>query len=75
MSTLKVRAVGNSLGVVLPKDVLARLKVGDGDTLFVTEAPDGAMRITPYDPEMEEQMKAARNGMATYRNALRELAK
>jgi putative addiction module antidote len=75
MSTLKVRAVGNSLGVVLPKEVLARLKVGDGDTLFVTEAPDGAMRISPYDPDMEEQMKAAREGMVAYRNALRELSK
>jgi putative addiction module antidote len=75
MSTLKVRAVGNSLGVVLPKDVLSRLKVGDGDTLFVTEAPDGAMRISPYDSDMEEQMKAAREGMGAYRNALRELSK
>jgi putative addiction module antidote len=75
MSTLKLRAIGNSLGVVLPKDVLARLNVGEGDSLYVTEAPDGSMRITPYDPAVEEQMRHARQGMSRYRHALRELAK
>jgi putative addiction module antidote len=75
MSQLKVRAVGNSLGVVLPKEVLARLNVKDGDMLFLTEAPDGSMRITPYDPEFDAQMRAAREGMSKYRNALRQLAK
>lgn len=75
MTQLKVRPIGNSLGVVLPKEVLGRLNVKDGDTLFLTEAPDGSMRITPYDPEFEAQMRAAREGMGRYRNALRELAK
>ena len=72
---IKLRKIGNSLGVVLPKDVIARLKVAEGDKLFMTEAPDGSMRITAFDPEFEEQMKAAEEGMAAYRNTLRELAK
>ncbi len=75
MTQLKVRPVGNSLGVVIPKDTLARLNLKDGDTLFLTESPGGAMRISPYDPAFEEQMRAAREAMGQYRNALRELAK
>ncbi len=75
MTTLKIRPVGNSLGVVLPKEMLARLNVKDGDALFLTETPDGSLRITPYDPAFDAQMRAARDGMAQYRNALRELAK
>lgn len=75
MTTVKIRPIGNSLGVVLPKETLARLNVKDGDTLFLTEAPDGSMRITPYDPAFDTQMRAAREGMAQYRNTLRELAK
>jgi putative addiction module antidote len=72
---LKVRQVGNSLGVVLTKEALARLNVSRGDSLYLTEAPDGSLRITPYDPAFEEQMKLAREGMGQYRNTLRELAK
>ncbi|WMT85981.1 AbrB/MazE/SpoVT family DNA-binding domain-containing protein [Pelagibacterium sp. 26DY04] len=75
MTKLKVRSIGNSLGVILPKDALSQLHVGDGDTLYLTTAPDGAMRLTAYDPQFEDQMQAARKGMAKYRNALRELAK
>jgi len=75
MTQLKVRPVGNSLGVVIPKETLARLNLKDGDTLYLTESPGGSMRITPYDPAFEEQMRAAREAMAQYRNALRELAK
>ncbi|MEM1377847.1 MAG: AbrB/MazE/SpoVT family DNA-binding domain-containing protein [Pseudomonadota bacterium] len=75
MSSLKVRKVGNSLGVVLPKELLARLKVKDGDNVYASEAPDGSVRLTAYDPAFEEQMKAAQEGMAQYRNTLRELAK
>ncbi len=75
MTKLKVRPFGNSLGVVLPKDVLARLNLKDGDNLHLTEAPDGSMRITPYDPEFEQQMDAVREGMSEYRNTLRELSK
>jgi len=75
MIQLKVRQVGNSLGVVLPKEALARLNLKDGDILYLTESPEGSMRITPYDPAFEAQMRAAREGMGQYRNALRELAK
>ena len=75
MTQLKVRAVGNSLGVVLPKEILARLKVKSGDILHLTEAPDGSVRITPYAPQFDMQMRLARQGMAKFRNALRELAK
>jgi putative addiction module antidote len=75
MLTLKVRKVGNSLGVVLPKEAVSQLKVEEGASLYLTEAPDGGYRLTPYDPEFERQMDAAEEGMARYRNTLRALAK
>ena len=75
MLDLKVRKVANSLGVVLPKEVLSRLNLQDGDRVFLTEAPDGSYRITPYDPEFEEQVKIGKRFMAKYRNTLRALAK
>jgi putative addiction module antidote len=71
---LKLRKVGNSLGVVLPHEVLNRLRLGLGDTVFLTESPDG-YRVTPYDPRFEEQMNAARRIIKKRRNVLRELAK
>jgi len=75
MLDMKVRKVGNSLGVVLPKEVLSRLNVQNGDKVFLTEAPDGSYRITPYDPEFEKQIKIGKTFMARYRNTLRALAK
>ena len=75
MTQLKVRRIGNSLGVVRPKEILARLRLKSGDTLHLIEAPNGAMQISPYDPEFEAQMQLARDGMSRFRNALRELAK
>jgi putative addiction module antidote len=74
MIELKLTAVGNSLGVVLPKEALGRLKVTKGDTLYITESPDG-YRLTPFNPEFEQQMTAARKVMKARRAALRELAK
>ena len=74
MIKLKLTAVGNSAGVVLPKDVLTRLKVEKGDVLYLTESSDG-YRLTPYDPAFERQMDAARKIMKKRRSALRELAK
>lgn len=74
MIQIKVRRVGNSLGVLLPAEAAQALRVAEGDTLFLTEAPDG-FRITAYDPAFERQMKAAEKGMKAYRNALRELSK
>jgi putative addiction module antidote len=74
MATLKLRAIGNSVGVVLPKDLLARLRVGEGDTLQVVETPDG-FQLTRLAPELQEQLRVGREVMKTYRNVLRELAK
>jgi len=71
---LKIRRVGNSLGLVLPKEALHHLNVGDGDQLYITEAPDG-FRLTAADPGFAKQMEVAEKGMRRYRNALRELAK
>lgn len=74
MVKLKVTTVGSSTGVVLPKEVLARLKVGKGDSLFLVESPEG-YRITPYDPDFEQQMELAERVMRQRRNVLKELAK
>lgn len=74
MFELKITAIGNSLGVVLPKEALARLKLAKGDSVFITETPDG-FRLTPYNPEFDRQMTAARKVMKKRRAALRELAK
>ena len=74
MQTLKLTQIGNSVGVILPKEVLARLKVEKGDTVYLTESPDG-VRITPHDPAFETQMDAARKIMKKRRSVLRELAK
>jgi len=74
MITLKLTRVGNSVGMVLPKDALARLHVDVGDTVYLTEAPDG-FRLTPYDPEFALQFSAAERIMKQRRAALRELAK
>jgi putative addiction module antidote len=74
MIELKTRSVGNSVGVTLPKEILDRLKIKTGDTLYLTEAPDG-YRLTPYNPAFERQMKAAEGLMRRYRDALHELSK
>ena len=71
---LKVTQIGNSVGVILPKEVLARLKGGKGESLFVTDLPDG-VALRPYDAEFAEAMEAAREIMKEYRDVLRELAK
>ena len=74
MLKLKVTGIGTSLGVVLPKEALSRLKVEKGDSLYLSETPDG-YQVTPYDPEFEAIMASARKMSRRYRNALRELAK
>ncbi len=74
MTKLKVTTIGSSAGIILPKEVLARLKIAKGDTVFLTESPDG-FRITPYDPAFEEDMTLARQVMRKRRHLLRELAK
>jgi putative addiction module antidote len=75
MVELKVRKFGNSLGVVLPKEVINRLHAADGEALFLIEAPDGGYQLTPYDPGFEKKMKQAENIMSRYRNTLHVLAK
>jgi putative addiction module antidote len=74
MTKLRLTSIGNSAGLVLPKEVLARLKLDKGDAVYLTEAPDG-YRLTPYDPEFESQMSLARQVMKKRRAVLRELAK
>lgn len=74
MFSLKLTRIGNSLGLILPKEVLARLKLAKGDQIFITEAPEG-YRITPHNPAFEAQMKAARKIMKRRRAVLRELAR
>jgi putative addiction module antidote len=74
MQALKLTQIGNSIGVILPKEVLARLKLEKGDTVFVTETPDG-IALTPYDPAVEEQVKLGREFMREYRDTFRALAK
>ena len=74
MHMLKLTQIGNSIGVILPKDVLARLKLEKGDSVFITETPDG-YAITPHDPAFETQMTAAQEIMKRRRAVLRELAK
>ena len=74
MHSLKITQIGNSLGLILPKEMLARLKLEKGDTVHITESPDG-VRLTPHDPNFETQMDAARSIMKKRRAVLRELAK
>ncbi|HEY2925710.1 AbrB/MazE/SpoVT family DNA-binding domain-containing protein [Piscinibacter sp.] len=74
MHTLKLTQIGNSVGVILPKEVLARLKVEKGDTLYITETP-GGVALTPYDPSFEEQLELGREFMREYRDTFRALAK
>jgi len=74
MLKLKLTTIGSSVGVVLPKEALSRLKVGKGDVIFLTEEKDG-FRVTPFDPEFEKAMESARKVMKRRRNALRDLAK
>ncbi len=71
---LKLRAVGTSTGVLLPKEMLVRLKVKQDDTLFAVETPDGYL-LTPYDPEVERQLSLGRDFMARNRSVFRALAK
>jgi putative addiction module antidote len=74
MHALKLTQIGNSVGVILPKEVLARLKLEKGDTVYLTDAP-GAVNISPHDPAFETQMDMARKIMKSRREVLRELAK
>ena len=75
MLSFKVTTVGASAGFILTKEAMARLKVRKGDTVYLTEAPDGSLRIGPANAEFTRQMAIAKDVVQRYRNTLRELAK
>ena len=72
---LKIRKVGNSVGIILPKEALAHLNVAEGDSVSVTEAADGSLLVSPHKAEVVRQMDAVQDIMKRYRHTLRELAK
>jgi putative addiction module antidote len=74
MLVLKLTTMGTSTGVVIPKEMMARLKVSKGDTLFAVETSSGYI-LTPYDPDVEKQLALGREFMSEYRDTLRALAK
>ena len=74
MIKVKVTSIGNSMGIVLPKEALAKLNTGKGETLYLVDSPEGFM-LTPYQQNFEKQIEAAEKVMKKYRNALHELAK
>ena len=71
----KVRKIGNSYGIVLPKEALQALKVEEGASLYLTEAPNNTLNINPERPGFDDMMRVAEEGMQRYRNTMRELAK
>jgi len=73
MASVKVTTVGNSAGVILPRDLLAKLRVEKGDTLYVTETPNG-IELSPYRPDFAAQMDAAEAIMRENRDVLKKLA-
>ena len=75
MYALNLRTIGTSTGATIPKELLAKLRVSAGDTVYVTEVPDGAFRLTPYDPAFAAQMDVAETLMREDREILRALAK
>ncbi len=74
MHTLKLVQIGNSVGVILPKEVLARLKLEKGETVFLTDTPHG-VALTPYDPTIDDQVALGREFMREYRDTFHALAK
>ena len=70
---LKIRKIGSSLGLVLPKELLTELGVAEGDTLYPVRTP-GGVELTRYDPDFEQALKASRDFMRRYPNAMKKLA-
>lgn len=73
--TLKVTRIGNSVGLILPKDLLARLRLSEGDLLHVIEEPERSVKLTPFDPTYERGLDIARKAFKTYAETFRALAK
>lgn len=74
MTKLKLTSIGTSTGAVIPKEMLSKLKVKKGDVLYAVETADGFL-LTPYDPDIEDQLEAGREFMKKYRDAFKALAK
>ena len=74
MHILKLTQIGNSVGVILPKDALSKLKLQKGESVFLTECADGFI-LTPYDPALDEELNAGRDFMREYRDTFHQLAK
>ncbi len=74
MHILKLTQIGNSVGVILPKEMLANLKLEKGESVFLTETPEGYV-MTPYDPALDEEMQAGRAFMREFRDTFHALAK
>ncbi len=74
MLKVKVTSIGNSMGILLPKEALNKMKVSKGDSLYLVESPEG-FTLTPYQDDFESQIQAAESIMKRYRNTLHELAK
>ena len=74
MHTLKLTQIGNSVGVILPKEALAKLRLEKGQSVFITETPEGLV-LTPYDPALDEQIQAGRAFMREFRDTFHQLAK
>ena len=72
---LKLRKVGNSVGVILPKEALTHLQLEEGDSVSVTDGPDGSLRLSSSKAEVTRQMEVVQDVMKRYRHTLRELAK
>ena len=71
----QIRKIGNSVGLILPKDLLARLKLKEGDKLYAVEQTERGLKLTPYDPKHEKAMEIARRGFRKYADTFRALAK
>lgn len=74
-TALQIRKIGNSVGLILPKELLARLKLKEGDKLYLTEQTERGLKLSPYDPKHARAMEIARRGFRTYADTFKALAK
>lgn len=72
---LQIKRIGNSVGLILPKELLARLKLSEGDKFHIVEQTDRGIKLTPYDPKHAEAMEIARRSFRKYADTYRALAK
>lgn len=75
INELQIKKIGNSLGLILPKELLARLRLKEGDVLHLVEQPERGMKLTPYDPKHAKAMEIARRAFRTYADTFKALAK